>query len=221
MIEHALVKATGELIQKARIDVSAYTQTRHGKAVRVRHYTRSQIKNLTDDQISFLLGHPDASSELKRRLQSERRNRDLRNAVAAQPKDGVSPQASLGTPAEPPVQGRLAEWAKRRESAKVKEQSKGFGPPKRLRGRTTGGPKLTAQRRRELPAEQFGLPESRAYPLDTPGRARNAKVRAKQQLDKGHITQAQYDQIIQRADQALPKGKKLHRRKRRGARPKA
>jgi hypothetical protein len=39
-------------------------------------------------------------------------------------------------------------------------------------------PQVTAARRRSLPKSAFGLPDERKYPLDTPGRAANAKARA-------------------------------------------
>lgn len=41
---------------------------------------------------------------------------------------------------------------------------------------------ITAARRASLPASAFALPEQRKYPLDTPGRARNAVSRAAQNL---------------------------------------
>lgn len=39
---------------------------------------------------------------------------------------------------------------------------------------------MTAKRRRSLPKSSFGLPGKRKYPLDTPGRARNALARVSQ-----------------------------------------
>src|SRR6266581_6180503 len=37
--------------------------------------------------------------------------------------------------------------------------------------------KLTSEQRRHLPSSDFVFPERRAYPIDTPGRARNALAR--------------------------------------------
>lgn len=41
-------------------------------------------------------------------------------------------------------------------------------------------PKMTAKKRRSLPKSSFGVPSRRAYPLDTPARARNALARVSQ-----------------------------------------
>ena len=39
---------------------------------------------------------------------------------------------------------------------------------------------ISAAKRRSLPSSSFGLPGQKKYPLDTPGRARNALSRAAQ-----------------------------------------
>ena len=39
---------------------------------------------------------------------------------------------------------------------------------------------LTTKKRNQLPSSTFALPEQRKYPLDTPGRARNALSRGAQ-----------------------------------------
>ena len=41
---------------------------------------------------------------------------------------------------------------------------------------------ISASKRASLPTEDFGQPAQRKYPLDTPGRARNAVSRAAQNL---------------------------------------
>lgn len=41
-------------------------------------------------------------------------------------------------------------------------------------------PKMTAARRKRLPKTSFALPAKRKYPIDTPGRARNALARVAQ-----------------------------------------
>jgi hypothetical protein len=77
---------------------------------------------------------------------------------------------------------------------------------------------LTAKERRELPAKAFGIPSQRKYPVMIIGRdgkpkyslshARDAKGRAKQELDKGVINKRQYDQIIRKANLAERSAKK-------------
>jgi hypothetical protein len=62
---------------------------------------------------------------------------------------------------------------------------------------------ITTKKRATLKASQFGLPNTRQYPLDTPKRAANAKSRAKEQLDAGNLSQVQYKQIVSRANAAL------------------
>jgi hypothetical protein len=54
-------------------------------------------------------------------------------------------------------------------------------------------PKMTANRRRNLPASSFAYPSRRAYPIDTIGRARNALARASQPNtfgSYGHVARA-------------------------------
>lgn len=69
-------------------------------------------------------------------------------------------------------------------------------------------PKMTAARRRNLPAAKMGLPEKGKYPVDTPERAANAKARVAQALRKGEITEADAKKVIAKADKALGGGKK-------------
>ena len=66
-------------------------------------------------------------------------------------------------------------------------------------------PKMTARRRRSLPKSMFGLPEKRAYTLDTPGRAANAKARATQQVEQGNLSPQEPRQIRARANRRLGK----------------
>lgn len=54
---------------------------------------------------------------------------------------------------------------------------------------------LTTKRRNDLPTSKFALPKGTkssdgapAYPVDTPGRAANAKARATQMLAKGKLS---------------------------------
>lgn len=79
-------------------------------------------------------------------------------------------------------------------------------------------PKLTAKRRKSLPKSKFALPGSRKYPVDTPGRAVNAKARATQQYKKGKLSKSAKDKIHSRANKKLGKGKKKSTKKRSSAR---
>lgn len=61
---------------------------------------------------------------------------------------------------------------------------------------------LTAKKRKQLPAGAFAGP-GRSYPVNDREHAGNAKARAKQQLDAGHITKAEYERIVAAADRVL------------------
>lgn len=65
------------------------------------------------------------------------------------------------------------------------------------------GPKMTARRRASLPKSSFGLPGQRKYPMDTRGRAANAKARATQQYRKGNLSASARAQINAKADRIL------------------
>jgi hypothetical protein len=68
--------------------------------------------------------------------------------------------------------------------------------------------KLTAAKRKKIPSSQFGLPRSRKYPMDTRGRAANAKARASQQVKKGNLSSASASKIRAMANRILKrKGK--------------
>lgn len=68
--------------------------------------------------------------------------------------------------------------------------------------------KITAKQRKALPKSDFALPESRKYPVDTRGRAANAKARAQQQYDKGNISKSTLSKIDAKANKILSRGKK-------------
>lgn len=68
--------------------------------------------------------------------------------------------------------------------------------------------KLTARRRKALPDSKFGLPEQKAYPIDTAARARNAKARAAQQLKAGNLSRAEKAKIDRRADAVIKKARR-------------
>lgn len=64
-------------------------------------------------------------------------------------------------------------------------------------------PKMTADRRRSLPKTEFGLPSQRKYPMDTAGRAANAKARATQQVAKGNLSSSAAARIRAKANRIL------------------
>ncbi len=63
--------------------------------------------------------------------------------------------------------------------------------------------KLTTAQRRKLPASAFGLPKSRRYPMEDKGHAISAKAYAKQELDKGYLSQADYNKVVRKANKIL------------------
>ncbi len=62
---------------------------------------------------------------------------------------------------------------------------------------------LTQEERDALPDSAFGLPEKRAYPIDTRARASNAKARATQEYERGLLTAEERDRIDKAADHRL------------------
>jgi len=62
---------------------------------------------------------------------------------------------------------------------------------------------LRAARRNRLRSSQFALPGSRKYPVDTRGRAANAKARATQQYKRGRISKSTRDKIHAKANKRL------------------
>lgn len=63
--------------------------------------------------------------------------------------------------------------------------------------------KLDAAERKELPKSDFGEPGKRAYPMPDRSHAQNALGRAKQALNAGRISRAEYDKICAKADKEL------------------
>lgn len=72
-------------------------------------------------------------------------------------------------------------------------------------------PKMTAKRRKSLPKSKFGIPGKRKYPMDTKGRAANAKARATQQYKKGRISKSTKNKIHAKANRVLGKKRKKKR----------
>ena len=66
-----------------------------------------------------------------------------------------------------------------------------------------------------MAVKTFGLPSQKKYPLNTRGRAANAKGRAKQQLKRGRLSKSQYNQIVSRANKKLGKKKSSRKKGRR------
>lgn len=62
--------------------------------------------------------------------------------------------------------------------------------------------KLDTAERKALPASDFAGPD-RSYPVPDKSHAANAKSRAKQMLNRGTISKAQYDKITAKADRKL------------------
>lgn len=64
--------------------------------------------------------------------------------------------------------------------------------------------KLTSQQRNKLPSSEFAGPD-RSYPVPDHSHAANAKARAQQQYDKGHISLKMLHHIDEKADRVLKK----------------
>lgn len=75
---------------------------------------------------------------------------------------------------------------------------------------------LTADQRKALPKNAFGLPKVKGkggkneagqggYPMPDASHARNALARARQELNAGHLNYAQYKQIVSKAHSVLGK----------------
>lgn len=62
---------------------------------------------------------------------------------------------------------------------------------------------LTAPMRARIPTAKFALPAERAYPVEDPAHAANAKARATQQLNAGNLSPAQHAEIFARANRVL------------------
>lgn len=63
--------------------------------------------------------------------------------------------------------------------------------------------KLTTQKRNSLPNSAFAIPSERKYPIYDHNHAANAKARAQQQYDKGHISLKMLHTIDHKADKKL------------------
>ncbi len=66
---------------------------------------------------------------------------------------------------------------------------------------------LKAKARNALPAEEFGEPGERKYPMPDRSHAGNAKARAKQQLNAGKLSRGEYAKIVAKANRKLGEDK--------------
>jgi hypothetical protein len=66
---------------------------------------------------------------------------------------------------------------------------------------------LTQEQRDNMHASKFGLPATRSYPMPDREHAANAKARATQELERGHITAAEKAKIDAKANAILNEGK--------------
>lgn len=72
---------------------------------------------------------------------------------------------------------------------------------------------ISSKKRKSLKPSQFGLPSQDKYPVDTKGRAANAKARASQAVKAGRLSKSQKAQIDRKANRKLygksaaPKGR--------------
>ena len=70
--------------------------------------------------------------------------------------------------------------------------------------------KITTSKRNSLPASEFALPAERKYPVDTRGRAANAKARASEMEHKGKISKSTEAKIDAAANRKLSGSKGSH-----------
>ncbi len=68
--------------------------------------------------------------------------------------------------------------------------------------------KLSKSSRDKLPAGKFAEPGKRAYPIEDPAHARNAKARASQAVKAGRMSKAEESRIDKQADAVLKSGTK-------------
>ena len=62
---------------------------------------------------------------------------------------------------------------------------------------------LSTNQRNALADSAFGLPHSRAYPMPDASHARNAKARAAEEFNRGHLLSAEKAQIDRKANEIL------------------
>lgn len=104
---------------------------------------------------------------------------------------------------------------KKESPRKEKRERKRGGEKKTPKKKMTPSGSLSASARKKIPKADFGLPGAKSakggkgkYPMPNRSHASNAKARAKQMLDKGKLSQSQYDKIVAKANKKLGKKKK-------------
>jgi hypothetical protein len=65
--------------------------------------------------------------------------------------------------------------------------------------------KLTAKKRKQIPAKEFAEPKKGAYPIEDKSHARNAKARASQAAKAGRMSEREESAIDKKADAVLHK----------------
>jgi len=93
---------------------------------------------------------------------------------------------------------KLVRQGARAERQKAKTATAGLGYSC---ARRTG--KLTTARRKRLKSSDYGLPKQRKYPMPDVSHAINAKARAKAAMNQGHLTRAQYNQVVRKANRII------------------
>ena len=63
--------------------------------------------------------------------------------------------------------------------------------------------KLSSAERNKIPKKEFGMPGERKSPVDTRGRAANAKARASQMVKKGKLSKSSEEKIDSKANKVL------------------
>lgn len=67
--------------------------------------------------------------------------------------------------------------------------------------------KLTAEKRKKLPKNDFGLPGEEKYPMPDKSHAANAKARATQMVQKGKLSASSASKIKAKANRILGNNK--------------
>lgn len=72
---------------------------------------------------------------------------------------------------------------------------------------------MDSAKRNELPESEFAIPTQRKYPVDTRGRAANAKARATQMENAGKLSSADKEKVDRKANAVLMQGTRFGRYK--------
>lgn len=72
---------------------------------------------------------------------------------------------------------------------------------------------MDSAKRNSLPSSEFALPGERKYPVDTRGRAANAKSRATQMERAGKLSESEKETVDRKDNAVLARGEKFPRYK--------